>query len=545
MQIKPLRFGTSGLRALVTEMTDKECYINTQGFVLFLEELKDVTKGGKVALGGDLRSSTPRIMGAVKKAIEDMGISVDYCGRVPSPTLAHYAIEKGIPSIMVTGSHIPDDRNGIKFTKSIGEVVKSDESLIIKNVSKAREAENEKNNDESIFDENGFLKTREDLPDPNEEAISLYKKRYLELFSDKPLSGKKIVLYEHSAVGRDLFKEIFLGLGAELVAVARSEKFISVDTEKVSTETKDFLKETAQKEKPFAILSTDGDSDRPLFTDENGEFLSGDKLGALAALYLKPNFVALPVSTNDAVVKALKEDGIGVVKTRIGSPYVVQAMIDKHVEDKSAKLAAWEANGGFLTGTDWTIDGKILKALPTRDALLPMLSSLLLAIKEGVSLSFLFATRLPARYTSAGAVDNTTEGCEAYTADMGKEIVKMFSPKEDRILAVEFGQAQSCTVAVGSKKETASDELATELIAIKESLKNYFASEAGFADIKSINFIDGIRIAFVDGDIAHMRPSGNAPEFRMYAEADTERRAQQISLTRNEILPRIIKSISP
>ena len=79
-KLKPLRFGTSGLRARVTEMTDMECYINTQGFVYFLIELGEVGQGKEIAVGGDLRSSTPRIMTAVCKAIQDKGYIYDHTG---------------------------------------------------------------------------------------------------------------------------------------------------------------------------------------------------------------------------------------------------------------------------------------------------------------------------------------------------------------------------------------------------------------------------------------------------------------------------------
>jgi phosphomannomutase len=55
---------------------------------------------------------------------------VDHCGFVPSPAVAAYGFARGIPSLMVTGSHIPDDRNGIKFNRADGEVLKPDEAAI-------------------------------------------------------------------------------------------------------------------------------------------------------------------------------------------------------------------------------------------------------------------------------------------------------------------------------------------------------------------------------------------------------------------------------
>ena len=126
---RELKFGTSGLRDKVEYMTDMECYINTRGFILFIKERGEISDGGSIAVAGDLRSSTARIISSVARAIKDSGYEVIDVGRVPSPTLAYFAIGKGIPSVMVTGSHIPDDRNGIKFTKTSGEVLKTDEQV--------------------------------------------------------------------------------------------------------------------------------------------------------------------------------------------------------------------------------------------------------------------------------------------------------------------------------------------------------------------------------------------------------------------------------
>ncbi|MFH1552343.1 MAG: phosphomannomutase, partial [Candidatus Omnitrophota bacterium] len=337
-KFKSLKFGTSGLRALVTEMTDMECYINTMGFISFLAERKELASGGKIAVAGDLRPSTPRIMTAVVQAIEDAGCEALICGRVPTSALAYYSMQyknedgtSAIPGIMVTGSHVPADRNGIKFTKRSGEVLKSDEEDILRNVAKARDVEYAKTLEESPFGENGMFKTSRTLPEAEceTEAIDGYVMRYLEVFSKDTLQGKKIVLYQHSAVGRDILRIILLGLGAEVVDAGRSDEFIPVDTEKVSEATMALLRKFAQEHKPFAVVSTDGDSDRPLLADENGEFLPGDKLGALVSMFLKPDFAAIPISANDAVVSALGEMGVEVKQTKIGSPYVIKAMNDK------------------------------------------------------------------------------------------------------------------------------------------------------------------------------------------------------------------------
>ncbi len=544
-KFKPLRFGTSGLRALVTEMTDMEDYINSRGFIQFLKERKEIDGARNViGLGGDLRSSTPRIMASVLKAIEDEGCKADLCGFVPTPTLTYYAMGKGIPSVMVTGSHIPDDRNGIKFTKKSGEILKADEADILRNVANARKDEYSKSPGESLFDDNGMFKEEPPLPPAHDEAVKLYIERYKNVFPADALKGARIVLYQHSAVGRDILQKIFEALGAEVIPEGRSDKFIPVDTEKVSGQTRSLLKEYAAKHKPFAIISADGDTDRPLLADESGEFLPGDKLGALVSIYLRPSFAAIPISANDAVVTALEEKGVKVKQTKIGSPYVIKAMNDELARDTAAKAVGWESNGGFLTGSDWTINGKGLRALPSRDAAIALISSILLARQEGLSVSELIDKKLPHRYTYADVVDDKTSGCEKYSAAMGKEIVKMLSPTEADITQADFhGEKVRVHYADGKVKEAGPD-LAKEIEAIDNKLSEYFTKERGFDKVASVNFVDGIRIIFANKEVSHIRPSGNAPEFRNYATADTPERAYEIVEKRKEIVPQIVAELS-
>ena len=561
-ETKQLKFGTSGLRDEVKFMTDRECYINTSGFISFLKEKGEIAKGDKIAFGGDRRGSTPRIMAAVSNAIEDAGCFGAFCGLVPSPTLAFYAITRGMPSIMVTGSHIPEDRNGIKFTKKSGEVLKSDEKDILRNVSSERSAEEAKKPEETLFNKEGMFTEEKKLPAPEfeEEAIDGYIKRYSDVFSKDTFRGRKIALYQHSAVGRDILKRIFEELGAEVIPVAKSEKFVPVDTEKISRQTRTLLKETAEKYKPFAIVSTDGDSDRPLLADETGEFLTGDKLGALVALYLKPDFAAIPISANDVLSKVLTERQVKIEHTKIGSPYVVKAMMDELKRNPKAKVVSWESNGGFLLGSDWMINGKVLRALPTRDAALPLIVALLSAARKKKKMSEFIDASLPARYTYAEVIDDKTKNCEEYTAEMGKTIIKKFSPEEAEINQAEFEEkkikvfysdkvveipasAGMTGEGISSCHSRGGGNLYSELTKIRNCLAEYFTKERGFSEIISINWIDGIRITFENGDVSHLRPSGNAPEFRNYGEASTQARAEEIVARRFEIISEMINFV--
>ncbi|MET0503320.1 MAG: hypothetical protein ABW172_17510, partial [Candidatus Binatia bacterium] len=137
----PLAFGTSGLRGLVKDITDLEAYINVKAALRYLVNSGDISARGTVVVAGDLRPSTDRIMRACAQAIVDAGFGVENAGKIPTPALISHGISTGRAGVMVSGSHIPFDRNGIKLNKSVGEVLKQDEAGIIKEVEQVRAEE--------------------------------------------------------------------------------------------------------------------------------------------------------------------------------------------------------------------------------------------------------------------------------------------------------------------------------------------------------------------------------------------------------------------
>jgi phosphomannomutase len=103
------KFGTSGLRGLVVELTPDLVADYTRAFLLACPV------GTGLWVGRDLRGSSPEIAGTVIAAALAEGVAVTDCGAVPTPALAMAAMAAGAAAVMVTGSHIPADRNGLKF----------------------------------------------------------------------------------------------------------------------------------------------------------------------------------------------------------------------------------------------------------------------------------------------------------------------------------------------------------------------------------------------------------------------------------------------
>jgi phosphomannomutase len=195
-----LAFGTSGLRGLVKDITDLEAYINVKGALRYLSSIGDIRASSTVVIAGDLRPSTDRIMRACAQAIVDSGCAVENAGKIPTPALVSHAISSGRAGVMVTGSHIPFDRNGIKINKSVGAVLKADEPGITREVERVRFEEYTRNATTSAFDASGMLKSSPELPALDRAAEEAYVRRYLSFGSDG-LSGLRVGVYQHSAVG--------------------------------------------------------------------------------------------------------------------------------------------------------------------------------------------------------------------------------------------------------------------------------------------------------------------------------------------------------
>jgi len=470
-------FGTSGARGLAADMSDYVCYAYTLAFLAYLQDTNLLSDDRRVAIAGDFRPSTPRIMEAVGMAVRDAGLETVNCGFIPTPAVALYGLNNGIPAIMVTGSHIPDDRNGIKFYKPEGEILKRDEQAMT-----AREVSIRSD----IFDETGDKTISFQLPAEDSAARNQYIRRYIDFFPQNCLRGKRIGVYQHSTVARDIFAEVLEALGAQVSCLGRSETFIPVDTEAIREEDITLAKNWADEFKFDCIISADGDGDRPLMSDEHGKWLRGDVAGILCARFLAADAIATPVSCNSAVEKCGWFDAV--FRTRIGSPYVIEAM-QQAASGGKKNIIGYEANGGFLTATDIEVNGHTLSALPTRDALLVPLSILLLATQQNTSISNICAN-LPQRFTASDRIKNfPTEVSQKKLAALNSG-----NPEQDKIAA---------------------QNMLGEIFGI----------------ITDIDATDGIRITFASGEIAHFRPSGNAPELRCYNEADSEARAIEMNKT--------------
>ncbi|KXG85777.1 phosphomannomutase [Agrobacterium bohemicum] len=457
-----LKFGTSGLRGLSQDLKGKASAIYATAFARHLLASGQAKAGDPILIGQDFRDSSPAIAQTCISALAAAGLKPIDCGALPTPALALYSLSLKAAALMITGSHIPADRNGIKFYRPDGEIDKKDEIAIAEFAKQVEAAD--------VAVKPSTAENRAD------QANAFFLKRNASLLPEKSLSGLKIGVYQHSTVARDAFVEALTHYGADVLPLGRSETFIPVDTEAVSADTLEKLKAWSAEHKLDAIISADGDGDRPLLADEHGVPLRGDLLGLMTANFLKADVVVTPVTSNSGIESS---GDFEVLRTKVGSPFVIAGM-EEALSKGNKGVIGFEANGGFLTASPFTLNGEMVSALPTRDCFLPLLAALKLAAEQEKPMSEIAA---------------------AY---------KLPVAAADRLQ--DFAQEKSAA-------------LMEHLRSSPTNLENFLKPVGA---VKETSDIDGLRVTLSNGNTIHFRPSGNAPEMRCYVEAANEDEAEAL-----------------
>jgi phosphomannomutase len=453
-----VKFGTSGLRGLSVDLMGQTTFVYVSAFAQYLLTSGRAAKGSKVFVGRDFRTSSPAIAQTAMNALHNAGLVPVSCGTLPTPALADFAMKIAAACMMVTGSHIPADRNGIKFYRPDGEIDKSDEADIVARAEKMMESPLPIELATIAFE------------DSSAAAENLFVQRNTSILPENTLLGLRVGIYQHSTVARDILVKVLQFYGAETTVLGRSESFIPVDTEAVSEQTLALLKIWSANRNYDVFVSADGDGDRPLVADETGKPVRGDIVGLLTAEFLKARLIVTPVTSNSSIEKELDAR---VIRTRVGSPYVIAAMNEALAQDPEGVIG-FEANGGVLTGSSFKVAGGTLSVLPTRDCFLPLLAMLSFCKSRGQPLSLSLTQR---QFSSADG---------------------------DRL---ENFPLQNSAALMGY---------------LTTSAENLSAYMKDMGTVVETSNVDGLRIKLSNGNIVHYRPSGNAPELRCYVEANTD-----------------------
>ncbi|MBR5615067.1 MAG: phosphoglucosamine mutase [Clostridia bacterium] len=319
----------------------------------------------KILIGKDTRISGDMLEAAITAGLCSVGAQVVSLGVIPTPAVAvltrKYEADAGI---VISASHNSAEYNGIKIFNANGyklsdEIEEKIESLILDDDSEIK------------------MPTGDDVGSVThcESAISDYIK-FAESTIDCDLNGLKIAIDCANGASCETAVNVIVDLGAEPYAVSNHPNGININLNCGSTHTEKFS-EYVKKIDVDAGIAFDGDADRVLVIDENGELIDGDKIMLICAEYLKENgllnkdTLVTTVMTNLGLVLAAKEKGINIVQTKVGDRYVLEEML----------------RGGYSLGGEQSGHIIFLDHNTTGDGLVSALQLLAIVKKTGKKLS--------------------------------------------------------------------------------------------------------------------------------------------------------------
>jgi len=314
-------FGTDGARGIaVTELTCETAMQIGRAAALVLT--KTMSHKPVIFIGKDTRISSDILEAALAAGICSVGADVKILGVVPTPAVAYLVKNSNADAgIMISASHNSVEFNGIKLFASSGYKL-SDEI--------------EEEIEELILDRPQDIKLVSDTAVGRiyhyENAAKTYSD-YIKNIADADVSGLKVALDCANGSASATAKELFSSLGCECMLISDSPDGTNINKNCGSTHIEQ-LQEFVRNNNCDAGFAFDGDADRCLAVDENGELIDGDKLIALNALemkkkgILKNNTAVVTVMTNIGFRHFARENQINTEFTGVGDRYVLERMLE-------------------------------------------------------------------------------------------------------------------------------------------------------------------------------------------------------------------------
>lgn len=311
-------FGTDGVRGEANvELTPELAFKLGRfgGYVLSQHE----TDVPRVFVARDTRISGQMLEAALVAGLLSAGIHVYKLGVLATPGVAHLVkTEKASAGVMISASHNPAQDNGIKFFA--GDGFKLDDAL---------EAEIE-----ALLDAN-----EDTLPRPSAQGLGdvvdypegLRKYESFLVSTGTQLEGMKVALDTANGAASTSARQIFADLGADLTVMAEHPDGLNIN-EGVGSTHPEKLQELVRETGSQIGLAFDGDSDRLIAVDENGDLVDGDRIMYIVGKYLADkgllakNTIVTTVMSNLGFHKALDREGIEKAVTAVGDRYVVEEM---------------------------------------------------------------------------------------------------------------------------------------------------------------------------------------------------------------------------
>ena len=362
-------FGTDGVRGIANETLSPELAFKLGrcgGYVLTQHASN---KPARVLVARDTRISGQMLEQALIAGLLSVGIEVFSLGVMTTPGVAYLVrLQDADAGIMISASHNPVQDNGIKFFGSDGY----------------------KLSDEKEEEIEALLESDEDtLPRPSAEGLgtlsdyregALKYTQFLEQTIPDDLEGMHIAVDGANGSTSALVSRLFADLGADFDTMATNPDGLNINKGVGSTHPEG-LQAFVKEKGAMVVLAFDGDGDRLIAVDENGELVDGDKIMFICGQHLKSkgrlekDTIVSTVMSNIGFHKAIEEHGMVALKAQVGDRYVVEAMRE----------------GGYVLGGEQSGHIVFLNLNTTGDGLLSAVQLLAVMKETGKSLSELAA----------------------------------------------------------------------------------------------------------------------------------------------------------
>ena len=444
-------FGTDGVRGIANkDLSSDLAYKLGRVGGYFLTKGK---KRPKMVVGMDTRISGDMLEGALSAGLNSAGIDVLYLGVLPTPAVACLIkILDADGGVMITASHNPVEYNGIKFFNEYGlkltdEMENSIEEYILNNI------------DIDYQPISGDLGRKIRVENPVRKYMD-----YLKDTIDVDLTGMKIAVDCGNGATYKAAPELLHELGAQVYVIHNDPNGININVNCGSTKPEEIQKLVLETGAD-AGLSFDGDADRLIASDENGNIVDGDHVLAICGTCmkengkLKSNTIVGTVMSNLGLDICLKENNIDIIKTKVGDRYVLEEML----------------NGGHSLGGEQSGHIIFLDYNTTGDGLLTAIQLLSVIKQKNLKLSKLaeIMISMPQVLINAHVSDEKKNN---YLEDEDiknkiEEIEKHFD-KKGRVLIRPSGTEPLVRVMIEGENQEEINQYATELSKLIEQRLN-------------------------------------------------------------------------
>lgn len=318
-------FGTDGIRRIAnTELSPELVYKVAKAGAYVLSKHTD--KAPTILIGRDTRLSGTLIESAMVAGFLSYGANVKLLGVMPTPAVAYLTRKlKADASVVISASHNTFEFNGIKYFSNKGMKIPDELEEEIEEVMESGKLDELT----AVKDKIGVSEVRTDLL---EEYVYFFRKHFDDNIEKHNKPDFKVVIDTANGATYQVADKVFKTLGINHVIINNHPDGININDKCGSTHL-EMLKEYVVKNKMSLGIAYDGDGDRCLAVDENGEELDGDKILAIIANYLKPqgklakDTIVATVMSNLGLNKYAETNKLNFVQTKVGDRYVLEEML--------------------------------------------------------------------------------------------------------------------------------------------------------------------------------------------------------------------------